>query len=113
MFDVRQFLFRSDRPIFMVDAGSGQPAEAESVPLTQHRLYLKAECNFQGRADQARFFYSLDGESWTSIGTELKMSYTLPHFMGYRLGLFNFATQGPGGYTDFDYFRISDAITKP
>ena len=39
------------------------------------------------------------------------MSYTLPHFMGYRFGLFNFATQEPGGHADFDYFRIGNAIT--
>jgi hypothetical protein len=30
--------------------------------------------------------------------------------MGYRFGLFNFATKTPGGYADFDYFRVSDKI---
>jgi hypothetical protein len=39
------------------------------------------------------------------------MAYTLPHFMGYRFGLFNFATQTTGGFVDFDYYRISDKIT--
>lgn len=104
---------RGTKTVLMVNAGSGQPIEAESVELNQQTVYLKAECNFQGRADQARFFYSLDGESWMSIGTELKMRYTLPHFMGYRFGLFNFATDAPGGYADFDYFRIRDEITEP
>jgi hypothetical protein len=28
--------------------------------------------------------------------------------MGYRFGLFNYATQNTGGYVDFDYFRISE-----
>jgi hypothetical protein len=36
------------------------------------------------------------------------MKYTLPHFMGYRFGLFNFATQTPGGRADFDFFHIHD-----
>ena len=46
------------------------------------------------------------------IGTQLKMAYTLPHFMGYRFGLFNYATKNAGGYADFDFFRITDSITR-
>ena len=38
------------------------------------------------------------------------MSYTLPHFMGYRYGLFAYATKTPGGFADFDFFRINDRI---
>ena len=33
------------------------------------------------------------------------MAYTIPHFMGYRFALFNYATEEPGGFVDFDYFR--------
>jgi arabinoxylan arabinofuranohydrolase len=36
------------------------------------------------------------------------MTYTLPHFMGYRFALFNFATKSTGGYVDYDYFRIEE-----
>lgn len=39
------------------------------------------------------------------------MNYSLPHFTGYRFGLFNYATRETGGYADFDYFRISEGIT--
>ncbi|MEI3220195.1 MAG: hypothetical protein V8S08_12040 [Lachnoclostridium sp.] len=28
--------------------------------------------------------------------------------MGYRFGLFNYATKSTGGYVDFDYFRVED-----
>lgn len=94
--------------IVMVSADSGSPVEMQRVPLAQKVVFLKAECDFKNRADMARFFYSLDGKSWTAIGSQLKMSYTIPHFMGYRFGLFNFATRAPGGYADFDYFRLSD-----
>jgi hypothetical protein len=34
------------------------------------------------------------------------MAYTLPHFMGYRFGLFCYATSAAGGYGDFDGFRV-------
>jgi hypothetical protein len=36
------------------------------------------------------------------------MSYTLPHFMGYRFGLFNYATKQTGGFADFDWFKIEE-----
>jgi len=55
-------------------------------------------------------FCSLDGKSWSPIGGELKMAYTLPHFMGYRFGLFNYATKTPGGVVYFDYFRVSEKM---
>ncbi len=45
----------------------------------------------------ADFYYSLDGKKWIKIGSQLKMAYTLPHFMGYRFGLFNYATKTSGG----------------
>lgn len=87
--------------------------EVARVPVAAQTVHLKAECDFQNRKDQARFYYSLDGQKWTVIGSELKMSYTIPHFMGYRFGLFNYATKEIGGYADFDYFHVSETITNP
>ena len=97
--------------VVMVSAQSNSPAEVERVPLNQKTVFLNAECDFKNRADKARFFYSLDGKSWTAIGSELKMNYTLPHFMGYRFGLFNYATKTTGGHADFDFFRITEGLT--
>jgi beta-xylosidase len=70
-------------------------------------------CDFLDRADKARFYYSLDGQSWNEIGEELQMRYTLPHFMGYRFGLFNYATKQAGGHADFDYFHVTDEMLTP
>lgn len=97
--------------IVMVSAKSGSPVEVERIPVLQKTVQLKAECDVQNRADTAHFFYSLDGKSWKPIGGPLKMSYTLPHFMGYRFGLFNYATKTTGGFADFDFFHVSDKIT--
>ncbi len=102
----------SGKSIVMINAGSGVPGEVQNVPLTQDLVYLKAECDFTDKKDIADFYYSLDGKTWTLIGTPLKMSYTLPHFMGYRFGLFNYATRKAGGYVDFDYFHIMDVMIK-
>jgi beta-xylosidase len=90
----------------MVNGASEKPDEVERIALNQEELYLKAVGNFEDRKDTARFYYSLDGENWTAIGNELKMSYTLPHFMGYRYALFNYATEETGGHVDFDFFKI-------
>ena len=49
--------------------------------------------------------------NWKAIGNVLKMQYTMPHFMGYRFALFNYATKEVGGYADFDYFKIEDKIS--
>jgi len=84
------------------------------LPPEQDLVYLRAVCDFRDRADKAFFYYSLDEKTWTRIGEELVMRYTLPHFMGYRFGLFNYATKEAGGHSDFDYFRIRDTMmTRP
>lgn len=97
-----------EKYIVMVSAESGSPVELQRLPLKGKRIHLKAGCDFSDRHDNAQFYYSTDGKHWTPIGGTLKMSYTIPHFMGYRFGLFNYATQTTGGYTDFDYFHISN-----
>lgn len=98
------------KSIIMVRAQSRTLEEIESVPLKQQIVYLKIACDFRDRTDKAYFYYSLDGKTWKKIGAILQMSYTLPHFMGYRFGLFNFATKKAGGLVDFDYYRVSDEI---
>ncbi len=99
------------RSIVAVSAESGSLVEVESVPLTGDIVHLKLECDFGNRADTARFSHSLDGKKWTAIGKPLRMTYTLPHFMGYRFALFNYATKAAGGSADFDYFRVSEKIS--
>ncbi|WP_394351897.1 glycoside hydrolase family 43 protein [Spirosoma agri] len=98
--------------IVMVSAASGKPVEVQRVPLAQKTVYVKAECDFRDRKDTAHFYYSLDGKAWQPIGEPLKMPYTIPHFMGYRFGLFTYATQQTGGFADFDYFRITNTRSE-
>jgi beta-xylosidase len=93
------------RKVVMVSE-QNDTVEGEEVPDGQQTVFLKASCDFKNRTDKGYFFYSFDGKTWKSIGQPLQMSYTLPHFIGYRFGLFNYAVENPGGYVDFDYFRI-------
>jgi len=96
--------------IVMINASSGEPVEAARIPVTENVIHFKAECDFKDKKDIANFYYSSDGKNWKMVGTPLKMAYTLPHFMGYRFGLFNYATKEIGGFADFDYYRIDDKI---
>lgn len=94
------------RWVILVDASAGTPVVAQRVRLEAPVVDLRADCDFRGRADKARFAYSIDGRDWVPLGGELRMTYTLPHFMGYRFGLFHYATRSPGGAADFDFFRV-------
>jgi beta-xylosidase len=101
------------KTIVMVSAETDQPVELQRIDLTQNKVYLKADADFRDRSDKAYFYYSLDGKSWQPVGGPLQMSYTLPHFMGYRFGLFNYATKQEGGHVDFDYFQVRDNMIHP
>jgi len=99
-----------EKYIVMINTGSGEAEEEDRIPLKQSEIYLKVICDFSDLKDEARFYYSHDGISWEKLGNVLKMQYTLPHFMGYRFALFNYATKSNGGYVDFNYFHITDRI---
>ena len=94
------------KSIVMVNTIKDKAVEVQRIPLNQNQVYFKIDCDFTNKKDEAHFFYSLDGKAWNPIGETLKMKYTLPHFMGYRFGLFHYATKNAGGYVDFDWFRI-------
>ncbi len=97
------------RSLVMVSADSDKPEEIASVPLSGKTVHLKVECEFQPAPEVARFSYSLDGRSWTPIGRPSRLTYTAPHFMGYRFALFFYSTQTAGGRVDFDYYRIGQS----
>lgn len=101
----------NSKTIVMINAGDGDAKEVARIPLHQTTIFLKAECNFKDGKDTADFLYSLDGQNWKSLGTPLKMTYTLPHFMGYRFAIFNFATKSTGGFADVDFFRITTDLS--
>ena len=82
----------------------------ETVVLKQPKVWLRIDGDFQPKhGDAANFFYSLDGEQWTQIGTKnYRMSFDYRRFfMGSKFAIFNYATKKAGGYVDVDFFRYS------
>ena len=95
----------------MVSAKSGSPVEVQSRAADPENRLSEGGVRFQEPRGHGAFLLQPRWQVMDSIGSELKMAYTLPHFMGYRFGLFNYATKTAGGFVDFDYFRVSDQIT--
>lgn len=87
----------------------------ESVALAQTKVWLRIDADFRpveggGYAgkDTARFYYSLDGDTWTKIGEDYKLLFDWQRFfMGAKFGLFCYATKKKGGYVDVDAFLYS------
>lgn len=92
-----------------VNDGSGREKELETVRYRGREVHLRIDFDFENSKDVASFHYSVDGADWMPIGGELNMRYTLDHFMGYRIGLYYYATRQTGGHADFDYFRYDKA----
>ncbi|WP_339217315.1 glycoside hydrolase 43 family protein [Paenibacillus sp. FSL W7-1279] len=92
-----------------VNDGSGREKELETVRYPGREVHLRIDFDFENSKDVASFHYSVDGADWMPIGGELNMRYTLDHFMGYRIGLYYYATRQTGGHADFDYFRYEKA----
>ena len=91
-----------------INDGNGGEKEVERIPWMQEEVFLKITFDFADSRDIAEFFYSADGKEWFSIGGSLKMLYTLDHFMGYRIGLYAYASpeaEKPSGYADFAWFH--------
>ena len=70
-------------------------------------VYLRIDGDFRpGKNDVANFFYSLDGDSWSQIGSKnyrMRFDYRR-FFMGSKFAIFNYATKKVGGYVDVDKF---------
>lgn len=98
-----------DRYVTMCVKRDGKEEALDRIRYEGSWIYLRIEFNFADNIDIAHFYYSENGESWNPIGRPLQMKYTLDHFMGYRIGLFNYATKQTGGVVDFDYFRFTKA----
>lgn len=88
-----------------VNRGDGSEEMVENIRYDGNHIFLKIAFDFENSIDIASFYYAEDGVKWIQIGRPLEMKYTLDHFMGYRIGLFHYATQEIGGHVDFDYFR--------
>lgn len=92
-----------DRKIVMCN--DGEIVETVDA-LKGNKIWIRARV--MDKDFTARFYYSLDGETYSPIGNELKMGLGLD-WTANRFALFNYSTKanGVGGYADFDWFHFT------
>ncbi len=91
----------------------GRQKEEMYLLFTGTQIFLKIEFNFENSIDIASFYFSTDGNQWRTLGTNLKMAYTLDLFIGYRIGVFYYSRKQTGGVADFRNFRyVSEDISQ-
>ncbi|WP_278622617.1 glycoside hydrolase 43 family protein [Parabacteroides gordonii] len=93
----------ADRKIVMCN--DGEIVETVDA-LKGNKIWIRAR--IMDKDFTARFYYSLDGQTYSPIGNELKMGLGLD-WTANRFALFNYSTKtnGVGGYADFDWFHFT------
>ena len=92
--------------VVMYSGNKDRESLVKSENLSDSKVYLRIDFDLPIDRGTAYFYYSTDGNTWTKIGSDVKLNYDLHMFVGVRWGLFNFATKTAGGYADFDWFKV-------
>jgi beta-xylosidase len=87
---------------------TGTGTEAAGTTITGGRIWLRATANIQpGTGRTATFSYSTNGTTYTNLGPALTLNNDWQFFMGYRFGIFNYATQALGGTVTVSRFDLA------
>jgi hypothetical protein len=72
-----------------------------TTPISQTKAWLKVSLDAAAvGSHEAIFSYSLDGSTFIQLGDAYTLTMDYLFFMGYRYGVFNFATRALGGSVD-------------
>ncbi|KAH8795187.1 glycosyl hydrolase [Flagelloscypha sp. PMI_526] len=83
---------------------------SESVSITSTTIYLKITVDINpGTGKLATFAYSTNGSTFTPIGGSFTLTTQWQFFMGYRFGIFNYATSALGGQVTVNSFTMNSA----
>jgi len=87
---------------------TGTGSEAAGAGVSGSTIWLRASANIQpGSGRTATFSYSTDGTTFTNLGPAFTLTNDWQFFMGYRFGLFNYATSALGGSVTVDRFDLT------
>ncbi|NUR71488.1 MAG: family 43 glycosylhydrolase [Hamadaea sp.] len=82
--------------------------EVAGAAVSGGRIWLRVSADVNpGSGRQARFAYSTDGVTFQSLGTGFTLNNAWQFFMGYRYGVFNYATQALGGAVTVERLDIT------
>lgn len=87
---------------------TGTGTEAASAAVSGGRIWLRATADIRpGSGRQATFSYSTDGVTFTRLGPGFTLGNSWQFFMGYRFGIFNYATSALGGEVTVRRFDLT------
>jgi beta-xylosidase len=87
---------------------TGTGTEAAGAAIPSGRIWLRVNADIRpGSGRQARFSYSTDGSTFVTLGPAFTLNNAWQFFMGYRFGIFNYATQSLGGAVTVRRFDLT------
>lgn len=89
---------------------TGRGSEVADANVSGGKIWLRAAVDVRtdSGGGTARFSYSTDGTTFTALGNTLTLNKDWQYFMGYRFGIFNYATEALGGSVKIASFNIED-----
>jgi len=87
---------------------TGTGSEAAGTNVSGGTIWLRVNADIRpGSGRQARFSYSTDGTTFTTLGPAFTLNNAWQFFMGYRFGIFNYASQALGGSVTVRRFDLT------
>lgn len=89
-------------------ATTGTGVERASAAVSGGRIWLRTTADIRpGSSRTATFSYSTDGTNFVPLGPAFTLNNQWEFFMGYRFGIFNYATQSLGGAVTVRSFDLT------
>ncbi|GID48684.1 xylosidase [Actinoplanes capillaceus] len=89
-------------------ATTGTGTEAAGATVTGGRIWLRVTADIRpGSGRTATFSYSTNGSTFTTLGPAFTLNNAWQFFMGYRFGIFNYATSALGGAVTVNRFDLT------
>jgi hypothetical protein len=83
-------------------------SEDASASVSGGTIWLRVAVDIRPGANrQGRFSYSVDGSTFTPIGSAYTLNNQWQFFMGYRQAIFNYATTALGGAVTVKSFEVA------
>lgn len=92
---------------------TGSEVESAEISDGSGQIWLRISANISPDSNfEGTFSYSTDGANFTSLGTAYVMDTSWEFFMGYRFGIFNFATLSLGGAVTVSEFDLAANLCR-
>jgi beta-xylosidase len=87
---------------------TGTGAEAAGANVSGGKIWLRVNADIRpGSGRTATFSYSTDGTTFTTLGPPFTLNNDWQFFMGYRFGVFDYATKALGGSVTVNRFAVT------